>query len=316
MSLASSWRLVAVFIAGLGVVAVQSLLLATPVSASTSTYSDPRLCSATVNEGVCIAAMSAGDDGTTISLTMTVGHATDPESDPNWKSWNSGFNWDLYIDGASQAEFYARAGDYTVTSNEKEYLGPFLGEVAKRLMLPGLGGQPLQCDWTSGVVPSVNTTSNQLSISFPASCIGNPSSLSVAASWQYDTGGGKAPAGPGGAVLHASSPASGACCEVTASMTSTQPQGTLPSTSTSTSTPTPSPSPSPSQTSTTVSLPPATKVLASRGVSVRARHLALTGSDYATKWLAGLGAVGFVIGLAALLLVRRNKQHRPFGPPL
>jgi hypothetical protein len=208
-------RLLAV-VSGIAFIAGPVLLIEGPASAATATYTDPRPCSPTVNSGVCISEVRAADSGVSINLTTTVGHATDPTTDPNWNSQGISLNWRMYVNGKAQPSFGAHAGDVTITPTTV-IRGRFLAEVAANSELPGVAA--FLCDWNSGVVVTADTTTNGYSISFPASCIGSPTSLSVQAIWSYDTSGGTGSAGPGGSVLVETSPASGPCCITTPSRT-------------------------------------------------------------------------------------------------
>ena len=293
-------------VSGLGMTAGPVLLVAASAGATTGTYNDPRPCSPSTNSGVCIAEVSAAYTGSTITLSMVVGHATDPTTDANWKSQNSELNWNIYVNGESQSHSYAAlAGDNTITPTADIH-GPFLGVVGRNVHAPGLGGFPILCDWTSGVVLSADTASNEYTISFPASCIGDPSSVAVQAAWTYDTSGGTGSAGPGGPVLSFTSPASASCCTVTPDVMSSTTTITEASDATTTTRyacgATPCiPNPVAPATSTTV-------VVATKGssggptVSASSRSLAFTGPSRGVASVALFGGALVLFGLVLLAL--------------
>jgi hypothetical protein len=288
------FRRFVVVVSGIGMMAGPVLLLATPASATTATYNDPRPCSPSTNSGVCIAEVSAGDTASTITLSMVVGHATDPTTDLNWKSQNSNLNWNIYVNGESQSFSYvAHASDNAITPTG-DIQGQFLGEVERYVQAPGLGSLPIQCDWTSGVTLQVDISTSEYGVSFPASCIGDPSSIAVQAVWTYDTSGGTGSAGPGGPVLTSTSPASASCCAVTPDVMTSTTTTTAAAVSNSTVPPT--------------STAPPTTVVATNGpsggptVSASSGSLAFTGPGSGVASVAVVGGALVLFGLVLLAL--------------
>ncbi len=156
-----------------------ALLAASPAgAASTSEPFGP--CSAAVNDGVCISAINAEYTSTTITLGITVGQATNPITDPNWDPANfvggnaTGVIWNVYVNGGTAPAW--TAGDVDVDNQS----GPptFAGGVEPYL------GDTLAC----AAATSFSTTTNSYSVSFPASCINNPTSIGVVAVWAYADG--------------------------------------------------------------------------------------------------------------------------------
>src|SRR5580658_2950523 len=89
-------------------IAVGTLLVfGTIVSATTANQTGTATCPTTSNDGICISQVSADYTATTITLTMTVGQATDPTTDPNWASSSTDIVWELFTGGASTASYSA-----------------------------------------------------------------------------------------------------------------------------------------------------------------------------------------------------------------
>ena len=167
----------------------------TSVGATTASQSAPTTapCPTTSNGTVCIAQVSDDYTATTITLTLTVGAATDPTSDPNWANSGSLIKWALYTDGATTSSYSA---------SESVSSGQFTGTVTSS------SSSTVACDASSGVTTSVSTTANTYALSFPASCLGSPTSLTVQATWSYVDD---------GTTYSAAVPATGTapCCSVT-----------------------------------------------------------------------------------------------------
>jgi hypothetical protein len=204
----------------------------TPASATTASYTNPASCSASVQNGVCISGVSADYGTSTVSLGMTVGQATDPDTDPNWL--NTDFNtevvWLIAVGGSTTASYVAEA-DSNFNSP-----GTFSGIVFSATTFDTL------CAQITGVDATFSVSSNEYDVSFPASCIQSPSSLSVQATRAYDTNSdslGTIASAPGTPDAFVS------CCTVT-------PDTTTP-TSTTTTTTTPTSSTSTTSTSSTTS---------------------------------------------------------------
>ena len=188
------WRLL---VAGVCVILGPVVLTAGSAQATTAGYSDPRPCSATVQNGVCISSVTAiyGPGG--IAFTARVGLGTDPSTDPNWNTPSTFVAFLVWVNGAPvlSPSYVVLLGDFSP--------GRFLGGVAT------YPGAQVTCN---GPPQGVNTTALPGSpatyvVSFPASCIGNPSSVSVVAFYSYDQN---------GTVLSDASPTPqvGPCCTV------------------------------------------------------------------------------------------------------
>ena len=194
-----------------------SLFAPSPASASTAIYNDPSPCSTSVNDGVCISQVSADYTKSMVTLNMNVGKATDPMVDPTWENADADDSWLINVDGQSNSTYTALA--------TRNAVGDYFGVVIDV-------SRGTQC--TNDVVPSYSLASNRYSIRFPASCIGNPSTISVQAILQYGVQ-------PGG--LFAVSPGEGTCCTVasdppktTVTTLSTPPSTSDPQTTSTTST--------------------------------------------------------------------------------
>ena len=195
-------------------------------SATTGSYSDPRPCSASVQSGICISQVSAQYGATTITLSMTVGKATDPTTDTNWLQGSAEVGWGIWLNSATSPSYI---------SVDLEVVGQFLGSVATN-------APTITCLGSSqGVSASFDLNANTYSVAFPPSCIGSPSSIAVEAVYLYGTQSYK-------------SPVAGSCCTASAdqgSTTTTTTSTTTTTTPTSTTTTT-TPSTSTTTTSTTV----------------------------------------------------------------
>jgi hypothetical protein len=207
-----------------------ALLLASPAGATSS--SDPISgCSSSVSGGACISAISADYTSTTISLGITVGTATDPTTDPNWDPANTGDNatgivWDIYIDGSSTPSWLAIAADMDNPSGPPTFTGGVFDDST---------GNPA-CFGAPQVTTSFSTTANTFGLSFPASCLSDPSSISIDAIYLYGT--------PTSQYLDVEPADGSACCTVT------------PGNATGTPVPAPEPGPTPSPTPTPTSTGP------------------------------------------------------------
>jgi hypothetical protein len=202
-------------VAIISLMATSGALLAASPAGATSTSEPFAPCSATVNGGVCISAISTDYSSTTITLGMTVGQATNPTTDPNWDPANfvdgnvTGVVWSIYVNGSTTPAWAAVAAD------EDNQSGPptFTAGVNPS------GTDTLAC----AAVPSFSTSANSYGMSFPAACINDPTSIAVVAAWVYAEGSTQA---------ETVAPESGTpCCAVTAGET--------------TPTPTPTPTPAP-----------------------------------------------------------------------
>jgi hypothetical protein len=205
-------------VALISLMAMSGALLAASPAGATSTSQPFGPCSATVNDGVCISAISADYTSTTISLGMTVGQATNPTTDPNWDP--AGFVdgnvtsvvWSIYVNGSTTPAWSA------VGADEDNQSGP-------PTFTAGVEPSPASGTLACTAVPSFSTSANSYEVSFPAACINDPTSIAVVAAWLY---------ADGSTQSYAVAPGSGTpCCAVT------------PGDATPTPTPTPTPAPAP-----------------------------------------------------------------------
>ncbi len=165
--------------------------------------------------------MSVDYSATTITLAVTVGQATDPTTDPNWNpadinNGDTGLGWNIFANGSASPAWEALAFDVSNPSGPPTFTG-------------GVGpyNDPTPtCIGSPSITTSFSVSTNTYGISFPASCIGSPTSVGVEATWLYSN-----------SVLQysATEPPSGVSC---CSVTSGTPNPTPPST------PTPTPTPS------------------------------------------------------------------------
>ena len=198
---------------------------------STSTYTNPTPCSSTVQDGVCISQITADYGSTTITLTMTVGLASDPLTSPAWGVGGASFvEWYLPVDGAGLGDRSTNNWDAVAGLDSS---GQFVGITQNY-------ATPSHCLNGEGVNASFDLAANSYSVSFPASCIDTPASFSVSSEYSYG--------GSGDALTAVAPPPEGVCCTVgaTSSTTTTTTTTTTPTTTTPTSTPpTPAPAPTP-----------------------------------------------------------------------
>ncbi len=303
-------------ILSVGVIALFAPLLfrVSPAEATTGSYSDPRPCSASVNNGICISQVSADYTSTAITLTATVGQARDPSTDPNWESPATGIGWNIAPDGATLPSYVAVADD-------DPWPGPFHGQIVQDSSMATV------CDSSSGVTVSFDATTSTYGISFPASCIGNPSSIAVDAVWIYGTAFG---------TVTAASPMSGGCCAATpdaaststtttslTSTTTTSPTSTTSTTSptgttsTTTATSTTTTTTTSSNTATSTTVPPTVSTTAAPVIAVSAAapavaasaassQLAFTGVGDTERWLVFIGGL---IVLGSMFVRWRLHRH-------
>ena len=234
-------------------------------------------CPTTSNGTVCIAQASDDYTATTISLTLRVGQATNPTSDPNWSNSGSVIKWALFTDG-SATQSYGATED--VTS------GQFVGAVTTS------PADTAACGTSSGVTTTFSTTANTYAMSFPASCIGSPTSLTIAASWSYVSGDN---------TYDAALPAAGTapCCSVTPdpATTTTTASTTTTTTTASTTTTTTVPSGAGATTTTTTVAAVVTSPSSTGNTGSGSSGLALTGAGDDTPVLIVLGAAMIAIGV-------------------
>src|ERR1700735_577981 len=102
-------------IAIISLMAMSGACVAASPAGATSTSEPYGPCSATVNDGVCISAISTDYTSSTITLGITVGQATDPTTDPNWDLADSvdgnvsGLLWNIYVNGETTPAWSAFA---------------------------------------------------------------------------------------------------------------------------------------------------------------------------------------------------------------
>ncbi len=284
-------------------VAIIGAMLAggTSVGATTASQSAPTTsaCPTTSNGTICISQVSDDYTATTITLTMTVGNATNPTTDPNWSNSSSVIKWALFTDGSTTQSYGA---------TEDVVAGEFAGAVTTT------PADTAACGASTGVTTTFATTANTYGMSFPASCVGSPSSLTIEASWAYASG---------DTTYEAALPATGEapCCSVTPDPATTTGSPTTTTTSTTTSTTstttTTVPASSVGATTTTTS-PVAAAVLSSPSstgsTGSGSSGLALTGAAHDTSTLLVLGVAMIAVGTLGrrrfLALARRAKRSR------
>jgi len=144
------------FLIGIVALVVPLLWQIGPAGATTGSYSDPRPCSATVNNGVCISQVSAVYGSSTITLSMTVGAATDPTTDPGWQNGFTFDGWNIGVDGALTPT-------YVAVGEGASMPGTFSGEVGQD------SATTPACDGTDGVTVAYEASANTYQESFPAS---------------------------------------------------------------------------------------------------------------------------------------------------
>ena len=219
----------AVFLALTGVI----LAGGTSSGATTASQSAPTTasCPTTSNGTVCISQISDDYTATTITLTMTVGQATNPTTDTNWNNSSTVIKWALFTDGSSTQSYSATESDPAS--------GQFSGAVTTS------PANTAGCSASTGVTATFSTTANTYGMSFPSSCVGSPTSLTIEASWSYASG---------ETTYTAALPSTGQapCCSVTPDpATTTTTSTTTTSTTASTTTTTTVPSTSAGATTTT-----------------------------------------------------------------
>ncbi len=269
------------------------------VGATTASQSAPTTiapCPTTSNGTVCIAQVSDDYTATTITLTLTVGAATDPTTDPNWANSGSIIKWALYTDGATTSSYSASE---SVSSDQ------FVGAVTTS------PADTAACDASSGVTTTFSTTANTYALSFPASCLGSPTSLTVEATWSYLDD---------GTTYSAALPATGTapCCSVTPDPATTTGSSTTTTSTTTTASTTTTTGPSTSAgvtTTTTTSVAAVVSSPSSTGnTGSGSSGLAFTGvgEDTPVLILAGVAMVAVgILGRRRLLgLARRAKRSR------
>jgi hypothetical protein len=153
--------------------AVIGLGVERPAGATAVTYPNPSVCSAQVDNGICITQFSVSYSTTEVALSMTVAHATDPATDNNWNYPYTAAGFRLFIGNAAPPQYSYEAVDYD------GYQYQLNGAVQS------YSGNTTCNSPTQDVISSVNLSANTYSIRFPAFCIGNPSSFSVQAYYQY-----------------------------------------------------------------------------------------------------------------------------------
>jgi hypothetical protein len=295
-------------VASLGLLSLSigaSLIATSVASATQGTYSDPRLCAPSVNNGVCISEVTASYGVSDLTMTITVGRGSDPNTDPNWEdSPYTGIGWDIFINGASSPTYTAIAGDQIGRRLPSgiviDYKGAFAGAVLNLTSLD------YSCEWTNpGISTAYEASSDEYVIVFPASCIGNPSSVSVNVTYVYDTSRGTNSSFPNWESPQA--PNVG-CCAVTPEA------APLPAATTTTTTTTTAPTTTvPSVTTTSIPLQATTgsgSTSSSSSTSVRSSSLASTGSGGPVRFAAILGAILLALGLATFGSVKLSRRLR------
>jgi hypothetical protein len=147
----------------------------------TGSYSNPP-CTATYENGVCISGISVDFGASTVTLTTTVGLATDP-STPEWDSSDAAsfVEWHIATNGATYTG--DGANNFQAIDGDSTQGGGFIGEITTYQSGP-------VCTSGNGVSGTYDLAADSYSISFPVSCIGAPTSLSVVGIYQYGYQGG------------------------------------------------------------------------------------------------------------------------------
>ena len=286
------------------VLAVGAMSMSCPAGATTTTFTNPTSCSASVQNGVCIATVSADYGSSSVTFTMTVGKATDPTTDPNWlNETQTKVSWNIATASSTTPTYVAEADSSSNTP------GTYNGVVSS----VGSGGSLTKaCDHSTGVTASFSVPNNQYTLSFPPSCLGSPASFTVQALMSYVPGSGstlETAAAPGTPQSFSS------CCSVTLDPSSTASTTTTTSSTTTMSSTTTTTTSSTTTTSAPVTSP-ATATLTSAGnsasgpSSASAPSLAGTGAGRGYPLLLALAAVlvGFG-GLGRRVLRRRKAAH-------
>ncbi len=107
-----------------------------------------------------------------ITVTVNVAQWTDPATDPGWSNGSAGIGWDFDVNADGAADFHA------VFSKSGGSLVGFVGNVQH------VGGFPAQ--YCNADAVAVNPGYR---LSFPAACIGSPSSVGFAATFAYESNG-------------------------------------------------------------------------------------------------------------------------------
>ncbi len=290
---ARQWVLVMAFMSvGGGFV----LIVANPAGATSATYSDPRPCSAAINSGVCISEVSVDYTATTVTVGMTVGQATDPSSDPNWLDTADAtfVGWVLCVDPSGDSCPYdVKAGDFSGDS--------FVGVV------DSASPAEVVCGTTDGVLASFDVATNSYQVSFPASCINSPSSLSAGGHWDYDDD---------GTVVTYEAPTQGPCCSVvpdsstTTTTSSTTTSSTIPVSSSTTTSIVPVTSTTGSPVSATKTAPAPLVTPSSGSSSSSSGQLAFTGPGRDTWLTAIVGGALLLLGFSLFALADVPRQLR------
>jgi LPXTG-motif cell wall-anchored protein len=277
-----------------------AMFTTTPAGATTASYTNPTACSVSVQNGVCISTISVEYTATAITLSVTVGKATDPMTDPNWQSVNTAVSWGIYAGGASSPTYVAEVSETTGSTPT------FAGAVGTE----GPGGSPV-CYSTatpSSATPSFDASADSYQISFAASCIGNPASVSVTAQFDYDDN---------GDALSTSFLPTAPCCSATPDAATTTTSSTTATTTTTTTTSTTSTTTTTVSPSTTTTVPLAvvsTSPSSTGNSGSGSTGLASTGPGTDTPVLLVVGACLISIGVLGrrriLGLARRAARPR------
>lgn len=278
-------------------VALLGALLAggTSAGATTASQSAPTTapCPTTSNGTICISQVSDDYTATAITLTMTVGAATNPTTDPNWSASSTLIKWALFTDGSTTQSY---GGTESVVAAQ------FVGAVAKS------PANTAACGASTGVTATFSTTANTYAMSFPSSCVGSPKSLTVEASWSYTSD---------GTTYQAAVPATGEapCCSVTPDPATTTGSSTTTTSTTASTTTTTVPSSSVGATTTTSTVAAVVSSPSSTGnTGGGSSPLAFTGAGGDTPVLISVGVGMIAIGIAGrrrfMGLARRAKRSR------
>jgi hypothetical protein len=248
-------------------------------------------CTTTTDGGFCISQVNDTYTSTTITLSVTVGQATDPTTDTNWTTNKSDVEFALYLNGATTASYDAILADDLATP--AAYEGAVQASTS--------GSTPTCLGTTGNVTATDSVSANTYTISFPATCISSPTSLAVTAAVTYNT------SSDTGTTSNA--PAEGTCCSVTPDAATTTTSSTTTTTTSSTTTTTSSSTTTTTVPSTTTTIAPVTAASTSSGNtgSGSSSSLATTGAGRYSPFVVVFAALLVGLGVIGRRVARRRR---------
>jgi hypothetical protein len=105
-----------------------------------------------------------------VTLSITIGKATDPTFDPNWSNSGTFVGWNILTDGATTPPFVLVA----------------VGNPSFSAVIVDASAFQVVCD-SSQATATFDLPSNAYTVSFPATCVQNPSSIAVQGAYFYNT---------------------------------------------------------------------------------------------------------------------------------